>query len=583
MFERNGKLVGKKFYSYLAVNILIMMAISLSSIIDGVISSQLLGTDALAAINACVPFNVLFGALYVIIGMGGSMLAASKMGAGKQKEANGVFALSILLLIALGLLVTVVLSIVEKPLVMYITKGGDLYDLTRDYLRIIILGAVPLFLGPGISYFMTLDGRPELSMGLMLIYSGGDIVLDLLFMGPFKMGIKGAAAATVLAATLGLSCVVIYFLSKQRMLHFSLKDIQLKSSYPLIVSGLPSALNSIVLFVRMLALNMTSLSLLGNAGATAVAVCNNCSAFASIFISGITATMLTILSVLYGEEDHHGLKEVFKRALKLVILASVVMLAVFEGIPGLVVSAFGITQGSMRVLGILAVRMFGFSLPLYAIVHIFMSFYQSIGKRGYAICIVVCEGVVFMLPAMFFLSRLMATNGFGLWLSFVCTEVMTLILIVIVNLVIAKRHNVKGLFLMKECSDKIVFDKTIDNDIESVAGLSQQIIAFCTENGIDKSKAYKTGLAVEEMAVNTIRYGYKNSVRTTLDIRIIISPSSSERDIEIHIRDSGVLFNPLEYNLDEGNHLGGIYILSKMTKSIKYSRSVGLNNLIIKL
>lgn len=580
MFERNGRLVGNKFYSYLVVNILMMMAVSLSSIMDGVIASQLLGTDALAAINACIPFTVLFGALYVIIGVGGSMFAASKMGAGKTKEANGAFALSIILLIALGLLVTVVLSIVEKPLVTYITRGSDLYDLTRDYLRIIILGAVPLFLGPGISYFMTLDGRPELSMALMLIYSGGNIILDLLFMGPLKMGIKGAAAATVLAAALGLICVALYFLSRKRMLRFSPQDIRLNALSPLIIGGLPSALNSIVLFVRMLALNKTALSVLGNAGATAVAVCNSCSSFAAIFISGITATMLTILAVLYGEEDQHGLKEVFKRAVKLVIFASVVMLVVFEGIPGLVVSAFGITGDSLRTLGILAVRLFGLSLPLYAVVHIFMSFYQAIGKKGYSICIVVCEGVVFMLPSVFFLSRLITENGLGLWLSFVCAEVMTLIFIAVANMVIAKRRKVKWLLLLEDRNNGIVFDKTIDNDAESVSGLSEQIVAFCIENGIDKSKAYKTGLAVEEMAVNTIRYGYKEGVQSTLDIRIIISP---EKDITIHIRDSGALFNPLEYNLDEADHLGGIYILSKMTTSIEYSRSVGLNNLIIKL
>lgn len=580
MFERNGELVGRKFYSYLAVNILMMMAVSLSSIIDGVISSHLLGMNALAAINACIPFTVLFGALYVIIGVGGSMSAASKLGAGKTREANGIFTLSVILLIALGLLVTVVLSAAEKPLVAYIVKGSNLYDLTREFLHIIILGAVPLFLGPGISYFMTLDGRPELSIALMLIYSGGNIVLDLLFMGPLQMGIRGAAAATVLAAALGLICVVIYFRSGQRTLHFKPGDISLQMILPLIVSGLPSALNSIVLFVRMLVLNKTSLFLLGNTGATIVAVCNNCSTFASIFIAGITTTMLTILAVLHGEEDLQGLKEVFKRALKLTLLASVIMLAVFEGLPGLVVAVFGISGDSLRTMGILAVRLFGLSLPLYALVHIFMSFYQAIGQKSYSICIVVGEGVVFMLPSVFLLSKIGTANGLGLWLSFACAEVVTLIFMAAANSVIAKHSQVKWLLLLKDHNEEIVFDKTIDNDAASAAGLSEQIIAFCTENGISKSKAYRTGLAVEEMAVNTVNYGYKKAAHSTLDIRLIISP---EHDITIRIRDSGTPYNPLEYTPAEGDRLGGIYILKEMTKSIDYSRSVGFNNLMIKL
>ena len=84
MFNRNGELIGKKFMQYLFSTILMSMALSLGTIVDGVLASNFLGTDALGAINTCQPIILIFGAIYSVFGAGGSTMAATLLGQAKE-------------------------------------------------------------------------------------------------------------------------------------------------------------------------------------------------------------------------------------------------------------------------------------------------------------------------------------------------------------------------------------------------------------------------------------------------------------------------------------------------------------------
>lgn len=74
MLERKGIIINQQFMKFFFPTILMTMALSLSTVIDGIIVGNILGPDALAAVNLVLPITLLFNSVYVLIGVGGSIV-----------------------------------------------------------------------------------------------------------------------------------------------------------------------------------------------------------------------------------------------------------------------------------------------------------------------------------------------------------------------------------------------------------------------------------------------------------------------------------------------------------------------------
>lgn len=581
MFTRNGALIGKKFTQYLLSTILMSMALSLGTIVDGILASNFLGTEALAAINTCQPVILVFGAVYSIFGAGGSTLAATAMGRGEKEKADYYFTMAMGLLLVFGLLVIAIVIPSMDLLVDLVTAGSSLGEMARDYLSVLVFGAVVLFLVPGFSFFIRTDGNPTLAALILVAANVVNLGCDALYMGLLGLGVKGAALATVSGYVVGLLMAVTYLMSKKRTLHFKIKGIEGKFFLDILVCGLPNALNSVLMTIKMLALNKTAIAILGDDGASAVAICNNCLSFASIFIGGAAQTMLPIIAVLYGENDKNGMIAAFKKALQIVLIAGLVMVVVFEVFPSAVVSVFNVQTPELFEIAMLAVRLFGFSLPLFALVYVYMSYYQATGKRLFAVTITCCEGLVFIVPMILLLGRWLPNRGMGIWLSFVCSEVMTLFLILAVSFTIAKRTHKQSILLFEPDNDAS-FDVTVRTSVQNAVQASREVMQFCQDNGVDTKRTNTCGIAIEEMLVNTVLYGYQNKPDENIDLVVRLQ----EGQLIIRIRDNGIPFDPLEYQ-PKGDGIEyratGIHLLKSMARSVEYSRALGFNNLIIKI
>lgn len=583
MFMRNGELIGKKFVQYLLSTILMSMALSLGTIVDGIMASNFLGTDALGAINTCQPIILIFGAIYSIFGAGGSTLAATALGSGNKKKADQYFTMAISLLVLFGLLVVVIGTGFMNQMIALTTSGSSLGGLAKDYLSVFVFGAVLFFVVPGFSFFIRTDGRPTLAAIVLVVANVVNLICDAVYMKVFDMGVRGAALATLTGYFVGLFVTVPYITSKSRSLHFDFKSLSFSAFTEIFVCGLPNAFNSVLMTVKMLVLNRTAIDILGDNGASAVAICNNCLSFASIFIGGSAQTMLPIIGVLYGENDRKGMIAAVKKALQVVIGAGILMIIVFEIFPHQVALLFNVQTDELMNIAIMAIRLFGLSLPFFAVVYVFISFYQASAKRGFAIAITLCEGLVFIVPLILVLSRLLTKNGIGIWLTFVINEVCVLLMIFIVGNIIKSKTNKDNILLLDSEIQKSL-DISIKAEINNATALSEKVCTFCEENGVDKSRANAAGLAVEEMTVNIITYGYKMKKDENIDIIVRINGD----EIIIRIRDNGIPFNPFEYIPDKDmkeieSNIGGIAILKKIARSAEYSRALGFNNLIIKV
>ncbi|MCR5685358.1 MAG: hypothetical protein K6G81_08065 [Lachnospiraceae bacterium] len=586
---RTGALVDRKFTQFLIPTILMSMALQLGTIVDGIICAQFIGTDALAAINLCAPVILAFGAIYSILGVGGSTVVSTCLGQRDKDKADRVYTLGLFLLLTVGVLVMLLGFFLAPAVAHFIAAGSSMEDLVYKYVSIYFYGAPAFFLVPGLAYYVRADGNPTVSALILIIANVVNLSCDVIYIIVFGLGIRGAALASCTGYVAGFFVAFAYFFSSKRTLKFKFPGGGTLSFIKEILStGLPSALNSVLMFVKMYVLNKVALNTLGDAGATVIALCNNCLSFAAIFIGGAAQTMLPLMAMLNGENDNPGVMFTLKKAVKVVLEASCVMLIIFELFTTSVAMLFGVSLADIELMEVsrLAIHLFGLSLPIFGINYLLMCFYQATGHKALAIVATVAQGLLFIVPLVLILSKVFPYRGIGIWISFVIAECLTMATVFVVGKITAAKQGADNIWLLKSSDEFKELDISINVKTEEISAVSECIQDFCSQNGASDYIATVTGLSAEELVYNTLQNGYgkqtgKKLAQNSVDINIKIF----DEEVVMRIRDDGKPCNPLECDRDDGkadDPTDSINIVKKISSSVEYERTMGMNNLIVK-
>jgi Na+-driven multidrug efflux pump/anti-sigma regulatory factor (Ser/Thr protein kinase) len=474
------------------------------------------------------------------------------------------------------LVLTAALLVFMQPITHALAQGNTgLEKLTRQYLTPLVFVGPVMMLVMGMAQFVRTDGKPRIAAWIALVANSVNLVLAYLFIRFLNLGIAGAGLATVLGYLTGTVVLLPYLRSKQRYFLFvKLRKNDFRQVGHLASVGLPKALIQGTAFARTLVLNALIVSTLGSPGMAAMTVCLNALMLATIFIGGTNDTLLPIVGTLYGEKDHAGIRFTVRRAFWFMFAACVVLMALFLALPGQIAQLFGISSAEGILVAEPALRMYALSLPIYGFNLMLQSFFQTTGREKLASLIATLNGFVFV---VLFALLLVQWDGNLLWLAFVFAELATLLVVLGIGIHIRKKEGASGILLLRRNEDSGIFaDCSIVATVEAGTGLSEQVMRFCHENGVEESSAMRLGIAVEEMAVNTARYGHKNT-RGMIDVLVRIT----EQELILRLRDDGIPFNPTEYHGQEGFAVGGIEVVRRLAKEIAYSRQLGFNVTII--
>ncbi|MGB9977986.1 MATE family efflux transporter [Methanobacterium sp.] len=576
MFERNYNILSKKYNEFFLPTLLISMAINITVIVETIIVGITLGATNVAAMALVAPIFALFAMIYLMFAFGGSTVVSIAKAERKEDKANMYFTMSILSLLIIGVLIAVFGNIYIDSIAALVTSNATLSILFKNYVSIFFLGAPLLFIIMGMPFFMRVDDKPKLASTVVIVVNIVNIIMDLVFIVIFGMGIAGAALGFVAGALVGLIFIFKYLMSSERTMHFiSLSKCKLSSIYDITSSGLSSASGQFFMFLKLTLINIIVYSVLGAPGLAAFAVCYQLLSIVFIAISGISQSMSPIVSIFYGETDYSGVKFTIKRSLKIMVAACIGFVIIFEAFPVLILSLFGITSPEYVAVGINAIRIYSLSLIGTGISFLMLYYTQAIQQKTLSLAISVTQGLLILIPSAYLLPGIMGADG--IWISFLLAEIGTMIMIFIATRIISKRSSEKysGIFLLEKYDNASVLDVTIHSSVEDAVGLSEELINFAKESNVDNKTAVLIGLAVEEMAVNTIKYN-GNEIKF-----IDILSKIGEEEITISFKDSGVEFDPSTYTCEEKDLFENIEVLQKIADDISYARLIGLNSTVI--
>ena len=581
MFERNSKLINRKFYQYLIPSILTIFAMQFASLADGIIVGNLIGNDALSATSMVMPILFIIQAPGLALGVGGSIVVGMLLGKRDLVKANKVFSACFIYGVGISILFAAIAPLVSRPLATLFAES--LVDYSYEYLLIYLVTDPIITIALLISSFMSIDNNPRLSSFFYIFSNVIKIGSMFLFIQVFNWGLYGAALSTGFGYLVGFVCLIKYIRSDKRMLKFTFKIkgtfIDLKDA---LKASSATLINLVLMAIQMFIINIIIGNLITDPIDLVIfgLVANMVFVF-DLFSGGILGLIPTLCGVLYGEKDIYSLKSVIRRIYFLNLASVVILSIIILIIPQVYAAMFGFGDLSGEILDKtnFILRIYIISFIPYELNKFSLSYYPSIEKNIPSYITVFLREAILVLPLTIIL---LYTNGlFGYVLAQAINQWATVIITYIFVLIYGKIKNKgKGLLLYDDIK-YASYDISIDNNIDNAALVSKEIIDFSIKNGASNRDAQVIGIAAEEIIANTIYYGYNKQKQNYIDVNLKIIDDK----MLLRIRDDGLPFDPTKYEFDDNNNYStsGINLIKKLTNDITYMRVLSLNNTIISI
>jgi len=573
MTKRHPYLINKTFKSYLFATVLASMSLSLGVVINGIIVGNLLGPAALSALNLSAPIMQFFNALYLLVNVGGAILIATAIGKRKFEEVNQIFSLSMALNLAIGIVAIIAGIFFLDELVRLLCSNSVLQPLVKEYARIILFTAPVYLVLPGLCVYVRTDSNPKLASIALITANLVNLGLTILFISVFSMGIQGASLATGIGFITGIAIVSSHLLKKERMIHF-VKPLFSKRTGILLLTGLPLALASVLLTVRLLSVNHIVLHSLGASGISILAVCFNLLMISAMFISGTVQTMQPIASVLFGSEDYKGVRITIKAALKTLAICLLSLLVLLLIVPGIFASLFGLSESALLAQSRIAIRLFAFSIPLFGLNYLTMAVFQLSRRNNFSI-LVSCIQALMVIPVM--LAAAFLNNEALIWLSFFIGELIVFgIIWMISNAVRRKKAQLSAIFLIDTPQeDGMLLDFSVQSDIAKIGEFTAAVHQFLLQKEMDKRSKNAIEVCGEELVLNIMQHALAHKKHHYIDVRLRLQPNKAL----LCITDDGPPFDPIKYDRSGI----GLLLVKKLCSNIQYSRSLNRNVVVVEI
>lgn len=406
-----------------------MLVQALYNIVDSAFVGQISET-ALSAISVVFPFQSLFAALNVGIGVGMSQLISLSLGTGQDREARKAAGQGFFMSLCCFVLFFVFGLFLPGAFFTLSGIGGQTAQMGKDYLGIITVFSLGIFSESVLERMLMSTGHPGCTMVCQITGAVLNIILDpvLIFgLGPFPaMGVSGAAAATVFSQHIAALLALFFHLRKNKVLRFSLSDLRPsgKTLKKICSVGASAAIKQGAAAVVLMCVN----SLLFRFSETATAVYG---AFNRLYVFFLTPSwaiedVLVVLAAYnLGIRDRKRILKLFRLSLCSGLSITLLGCILIFILPCPLLKVFGAKE-NMLSLGKTALPILACFLPFQTVSSTISAMLQGLGEGRDALIAGLVERFVLPLSLVYLLS--LTGNLSWVWWSFTIAEAVGLLI-----------------------------------------------------------------------------------------------------------------------------------------------------------
>ena len=398
--------------------IISLLVNSLYNIVDQIFIGWGVGYLGNGATNVVFPINMICLAFALMFGDGTSAYLSLKLGEKKKDEATKGVANGILVSIIVAIILCTC-SLVFLPQLLNIFGCTDaLRSYALGYGYIISIGLPFVMIGTTLNSIIRADGSPKYAMTSMLSGAILNIILDPIFIFVFKMGVEGAAIATVISQLLTFVINIMY-IRNFKSIKISKENLKLEKNICIKISTL--GISSFITQMSFVIVVSFENNLLGKYGVdskfgseipiTVLGIVMKISQILNSIIIGIAVGSQPILGYNYGAQKFDRVRKTLKIVLGLSTIISTIAFILFQTIPDKLISIFGSGDANYMEFACLAFRIYlmlcicnGIQIPSGI-------FFQAIGKSTKSAILSLSRQILFLIPSMIIFGKLFGIIG----------------------------------------------------------------------------------------------------------------------------------------------------------------------------
>lgn len=437
----------KKFLKFVLQSVAGMVGVSVYILADTFFISIHSGADGLTVLNLVLPIYGLIYAIGAMIGIGSATRYAIRKATG-DKNIDFYFTHALLWDIIISV-PFILLGIIAPEWVLKIMGANQaITDLGINYIRIVLINAPFFMMNYAFTAFARNDNATTIAMVGSLSGSVFNIVFDYIFMFPMGWGLAGAALATAFSPVVTMLVCCTHYLhediTKVKIHLFSSDVIHEKKNYTSIKFqrttpsihhlfsccklGVSAFVGEISSAVTTAVFNILILGIAGNIGVAAYGVIANISIVAMSIFNGISQGVQPLISNSYGSNNKKQVHQLLKLTIGLGLFVEIIIIASAWGATDFLIAIFNSEGNNELVLyAYNGMRLYFLGYLIAGINIILIAYYSATDKASLAFIASILRGAIAITICAIVMSNIWGISG--IWLSFLASEFITLIVI----------------------------------------------------------------------------------------------------------------------------------------------------------
>ena len=412
--------IGKLLFKLAVPTVVAQLINMLYNIVDRIYIGHMPGDGrlALTGVGVCMPIIMIISAFAALIASGGAPKASICMGKNDKESAEKILGGCFSLQLIISAILTAVLLIWNKDLLLMFGASENTIDYATSYMSVYAIGTVFVQLTLGMGAFITAQGFAKTGMMTVLIGAVSNIVLDPIFIFGFKLGVRGAALATILSQAISCAWVLLFLSVKRTYLKLQSKYMRIdgKLVFPCVALGLSAFIMQSSESVISVCFNSSLLKYGGDLAVGAMTILTSVMQFAMLPMQGIAQGAQPISSYNYGAKNTERVKKTFRLLLTTCLIYSLTIWAVIMAFPSIFAGIFT-PDADLIEFTSKALRIYCAVLGIFGIQIACQMTFVSTGNAPCSIIVAIVRKFVLLLPLIYLMPQLIENKTMGVYLA----------------------------------------------------------------------------------------------------------------------------------------------------------------------
>lgn len=548
-----------KYLEFVPILFVTNLSTLLLTTIDGLVVGNLMGAEALAAINMFTPVIVLLSAYIAVIVNGIADGYSDILVKNNPTDINHCKKAVLVVVIVSA----IVLSIIQMPIAHVVIRSfdldGEMYKLVRAYAAAMLI-AMPFRLVSEVGAGLLKEfGKMKVLMVISAIECITNLILDLVFVGIFKMGVYGTGIATLIASIIRSVITFIYCKTKTNMLDTEHTKVKMSYVKDLVEGGFPYSVGVLSSAIHSYLMMQLAIHVFGTDGGVIIGVCNLCISIAMVFIVSSSDSNGPLMGIFMNIGDRVAMRNAMKIAVRQIIFFVGLFVLLIELKPEWFYYINGIKD--IPEWGITALRFNALYYVFFGCSALFEAYFIDTQRATVSVRLTFFGDL--FIPVLAFILFMLVGKQY-IWLSDFFVDVIILVCYL--------KHYFS--IVLKEEEREIKNSDILYLEVEpsQAVNASESIVQYTKEKNYSSVLSNRLAMCMEEM----VEYATKS--QHTLEIHIQIIINFFKNGARFVMLDDGkrLNFNKVK---DHSEIITNNYeLVKKMSKSYKYQYILNMNH-----